>query len=143
MAKFQIKVTKDFSTAKKSLPKVGFIIYQKVIDGIYNGIIMNLAKKRLADYSPEITKDTATFSETSEDLEFLKKEKEKLEVFLYGDFSELRDLPEIKRAFSNRWAMKLYNKFMDFMEDRLRQTVLGFLICFSLKVEYQIIEEKK
>ena len=61
------------------LPKVGFIMYRKVITAvIWNGLIKHLGDKICKDYKPKHTKDTATYTQESEDKAELEQEKEEL-----------------------------------------------------------------
>lgn len=141
MGKFTIKVYQDFESAENYLGHgIPFKIYRGVVNGVFKALILNLGANRLKDYSPVVDKEnnSAIFTEESQDQVFLENERKKLEAFIFGDFKAFKELSQVKKAFSNRWVMKVYNKTYEYVEDQLRGTVLMFLSSMSIKIELEI-----
>lgn len=142
--KFQVTITKDLKTAENNLPKVGFIIYRKIVNAIYLVFIEKLAGKRLKAYNPVYEENKATFTEESEDVVFLQEEEHKLKSFLTGDVEELMKEEKIKKAMSNRWVAKLYRRSKSMIKNALiKNNVLTLLNSLSIFVKIELIESIK
>lgn len=110
MYSFYIEVDRDEDAIKEILPLHFYIPYIKATQPLYNLLVGKISLKKLKEYKPEKDGNRVKYTQESESLEELEKEKEELEKWLFSNKDELNKDERIKRAFNLRFVKYAMNK---------------------------------
>jgi len=144
MYQYIITISTYEDIARKILKSYQFYIYKLKLNALI-GII----SKRLKKYLSKEYKNKKVYIEESEDRNYLEKEKQKLEAFLFSDSSELRkdEYKEYGNIINHRLMSKLINnahKYKNSIKDKAitlalgGNTVIDLLNKLGIIIKYEI-----